>query len=658
MSKVKDNWPTEGSQHHDLSRDVIYMDKQIQSFLDGDQYTLVIASKGMGKTLLLRAKKHLLEESEEGLLIIPRNIEYDEPDLRGTLPSKGFEHLKLWEDIWTASIIFSILTHRWDSKEEVADYIDKIKIHLDGLAIDNSFKQDVLSDIEFQTQNLPSYYLSMILDRSISAAEKFTRSMRQVDELSRKMINSGTSVFIDAFDQTLTAHFSNNIDVWRCGQLGLAKATRKLHNMNHHIKVYASLRQEAWAGFDDDDREAIKGSSIILEYSENDLKKMFEHCIRLYSNQENIESFLGATKIKNGWCKVYEQPFSYIYRHSAGTARALMYIGGALSKLDLEDLSEDDSLESIRRCINKVGADNILEDYLLGQRKIFLKTLCTLDLITQLIKLLPSNVLTGKSLRSINQEFCNIVGLNEQASHPFCELYNLGLLGVVERDLLSNSEEQHFRKPYEFQWGQIHIVRDDSTYLVHPSLLRAISEQRKTFHANTINVIGSGRPWIKRDGKDGIPMIFLSHSSIDKDIIDKILPIFEHFMNLSYPCHFWYDTWNIRAGQNIHQEVEKGIENSDIVLVFISKNSLKSGWVDKEWRTKHYDEITSKEVQVVPVIIDSTLPEDLPIFLRKKKAPSYYIGDKKIQTDILKQLANDIAHHVYTRFRNALEKLC
>ncbi|MCB1876106.1 MAG: toll/interleukin-1 receptor domain-containing protein [Chromatiales bacterium] len=657
MTKTKDYWPTEGAQHHNLSRNVIYMDRRIRSFLDGDQYTLVVASKGMGKTLLLRAKKNLLEEDPEGILIIPRNIEYDEPDLRGTLPSKGFAHIRLWEDIWTASIIFSILTHRWNSKDEVNDHIDQIQIHIDGLDIDPSFKRDVLSDIEFRTQNLPSYYLSMILDRSTGAVEKFARSMRQVDELSRKFINSGTSVFIDAFDQTLTAHFSHDIDAWRCGQLGLAKAARKLHNMNHHIKVYASLRQEAWAGFDDDDREAIKGSAIILEYSENDLKKMFEHCIRLYANKKDTAAFMGVKEIRNGWCDVQEKPFSYIFRHSAGTARSLMYIGGALSKLDLDDLSEEENIESIRRCINKVGADNILEDYLLGQRKIFLKTLCTLELITKLIKLLPSNVLTGKSLRSINQEFCKDVGLDMNSSHPFCELYNLGLLGVVERDLASNTEEQHFRKPYEFQWGQIHIVRAESIYLVHPSLLRAISDQRTTFHVNTINVIGSGRAWIRKDGRDGIPLVFLSHSSIDKPVIDEIFPTFEHFMNLSYPCNFWYDAWSIRAGQNIHQEVEKGIEGSDIVLVFISKSSLESGWVEKEWRTKHYEEITSREIQVVPIIIDSTPPEKLPNFLRTKKAPSYYLGDKDSQSRILKQLADDIAHHINTRLCNALERL-
>jgi esterase/lipase superfamily enzyme len=61
----------------------------------------------------------------------------------------------LWEDIWTVSIIFSILTHRWDSKEQVNGHMDQIQFHTDGLDIDASFKRDVLSDIEFQTQKSP-----------------------------------------------------------------------------------------------------------------------------------------------------------------------------------------------------------------------------------------------------------------------------------------------------------------------------------------------------------------------------------------------------------------------------------------------------------------------------------------------------------------------
>ena len=159
---------------------------------------------------------------------------------------------------------------------------------------------------------------------------------------------------------------------------------------------------------------------------------------------------------------------------------------------------------------------------------------------------------------------------------------------------------------------------------------------------------------MKKNGKDGIPLVFLSHSSVDKDFISRIFPIFEHYMNLVYPSLFWYDAWSIRAGQNIHQEVERGIEGSDIVLVFISKSSLASGWVEKEWRSKHYDEITSKEIQVVPIIIDSTQPEALPAFLKTKKAPSYYLGDEATEKKTLKQLAEDVAHHIGVRFQNAL----
>jgi hypothetical protein len=114
---MKDIWPIEGSQHHNVSRDVIYSDARIARFLDSNHFTLVVASKGMGKTLLLRTKKKALEEDPSGILLIPRNAEYDEAKLRGTLAQSRFGQTGLWEDIWAFAIIFSILTHRWGTRE-------------------------------------------------------------------------------------------------------------------------------------------------------------------------------------------------------------------------------------------------------------------------------------------------------------------------------------------------------------------------------------------------------------------------------------------------------------------------------------------------------------------------------------------------------------
>jgi predicted ATP-binding protein involved in virulence len=82
-------WPIEGASHDDVSREALYTNRYIESFLDGHNQTFLVASKGMGKTLLLRSKKKALEESREGYLIIPRNQEYDDPSLNISLNTKS-----------------------------------------------------------------------------------------------------------------------------------------------------------------------------------------------------------------------------------------------------------------------------------------------------------------------------------------------------------------------------------------------------------------------------------------------------------------------------------------------------------------------------------------------------------------------------------------
>lgn len=648
---MKDIWPIEGSQHHNVSRDVIYSDARIARFLDGSQETLVVASKGMGKTLLLRAKKKALEDDPSGILLIPRNAEYDEPKLRGTLARGRFSQTTLWEDVWAFAIVFSILTHRWGSREGFVEDSAQLQARIEALEIDAGFKTDILRDIQEQARNLPSYYLAKLLERSSGAIHKLARSMYLVDDLSARYVTSSVCVFIDAFDQTLTEHFSHDLEAWRAGQLGLAKAARKLHSMNRHIKVYASIRQEAWSGFADDDREVIKGSAVILEYEEDELRKMFEHALRLYSGRRSTAEFLGLSSIPHRTCGVEEEVFSYIYRHSAGTARSIMYLGSELQKLHPFAISDSTRLAAVRRCVNDVGADNIFGDYLLGQRKLFLSTLNSAQRVRTLLSLIPANVLTGRSLATINRTFAAQAEIDADQSRPFCELLNIGLLGVVRRDI-NGEERQYFRKPYNFQWTEHEIVRDDGIYVVHPGLIKEIRNERHAVRINTANIVGPDRPWNQTRKRGGIPLIFLSHSSSDKAVVEAMLDEFEQCMNLIFPSAFWYDTWSIRAGADIHQEIERGVDDSDLVLVFASGRSLESGWVEQEWRKKHAEEIDRKQILVVPVIIDSTSPKNLPAFLRTKRAAVYHLDDPERRRGVVEQLAGDVAFHLDKRLQN------
>lgn len=625
MEKHQDWWPSDGHDHRDVTLNSIYLNDKITRFLESERISLIIASKGMGKTLLIRVKHHLLRnensagEPDSRLEIIPAdNKEFDEPQIKTALSRTGFSDLLMWKGIWSLSILLSILTHIL-TKDDIANDKDFYS-RIDSLDIDNDFKYTFVEDVETGKKNLPSHYLTLLLHKySEKELQKLVRSLNVIDDISRSYIQSGVVVLIDAFDQTLREAFEENIEAWKAGQLGLAKAAHSLFTANHHIKIIATIRQEAWAGFIDDQKEVIQGKSILLDYTERELRSLFEKAIARYTDATSIEDFFGLQGIPNRYCSEQEEPFSYLFRHSTGTPRALMHFGRALAEAGLRDLDKNERAKTIRHHVNNEATRTTLSDYLLSQKQYFLKTLTDENRVWTFLRFIPANVLTANALVSINQEFCDQIGIPFEESHPFCDLFNIGLLGQVRQDLATGGYCQYFRKPYEFDWHQEEILQKDAIYLVHPGLASAIGEMR-SLQINRVNIVGTGRRWITKNDHDGIPKVFISYSRDDTQTVEKILTTLQSAINLRFPTNFWFDREKIPVGHNIHQAVESGLAEADVVILFASKKSMASGWVEHEWRAKHQQEIESKRIRLFVVIIDDLQPSQLPEFLSKKLA--------------------------------------
>ena len=641
----KETWPNDGTLHHDVSREALYKNSMVDVFLTKDRRTILISSKGMGKTLLLRAKKKILEETSSGHQIIPRNLEYDEPRYNGDLPATGYEDLHFWNVLWQGSIIFSILSH--DASLNVSGALEPhLSSYIDQFEIDDDFKIRLKNDIAETKRNLPSYYLGELLHRSVGVSKRFARSIFVAQQLSVHYIKSGYYVFIDGFDQMLERHFSNSLDTWKNAQLGLLKAIHQLNTQNSHIKVYATVRQEAFAGFRDPDKEVIRGKSIILEYTRDELEEMFLHAITRYTNDTTLAEFFGTDIIVNQFYGEDERPFRYVYRHSASTPRSIMGFGHELSLQALRNMSPTDAQDTIRRKVNKISSSNVFEDYLKSQRQFFLKTLRQDEHISTLFSLLPTNILRGEDLQNINAEFARRTGVPISDSHPFCELFNIGLLGTLRIDPITGDERQYFKKPYEFEWKHCELVRRDRIYFLHPSLHGAIANERKNYLVNKKVLIGDGCKWPRN--KTVFPLIFHSHSSHDNAWLGEFLPLFSAQMSLSCPVASWHDESSLKVGAPILEGVERGVAASSIVLVYLSNRSLQSKWVDREWRMKYQKEIESGKIQVIAITIDELGQTDVPDLLQGKKMlhlPSLTSPDFQQK---LARLCDDIAHHIFS----------
>jgi len=108
-----------------------------------------------------------------------------------------------------------------------------------------------------------------------------------------------------------------------------------------------------------------------------------------------------------------------------------------------------------------------------------------------------------------------------------------------------------------------------------------------------------------------MPTVFLSHSSRDKDAARRIA------VDLSMSnIKVWFDEWQIAVGESISQNISRGLEDSAFVVVLLSAHSVESGWVQKEWMSRIGEEAQSKDVAILPVVVNDCT---IPILLRDKR---------------------------------------
>ncbi|MBC7876788.1 MAG: toll/interleukin-1 receptor domain-containing protein [Anaerolineales bacterium] len=109
--------------------------------------------------------------------------------------------------------------------------------------------------------------------------------------------------------------------------------------------------------------------------------------------------------------------------------------------------------------------------------------------------------------------------------------------------------------------------------------------------------------------------VFVSHSSQDKAFATQLA--FD-LSNAGY--HPWLDNWEIFAGDSIPNKIAVGIKDCDFVLVILSKNSVNSHWVEREWEAKYWDEVQSGEIKVIPVLLNECA---IPQLLKTKKYANF-----------------------------------
>ena len=135
--------------------------------------------------------------------------------------------------------------------------------------------------------------------------------------------------------------------------------------------------------------------------------------------------------------------------------------------------------------------------------------------------------------------------------------------------------------------------------------------------------------------------VFLSHSSNDKPRIKRIKKDLE-----SHQIECWVDEEEIPFGGSITEYIERGLNESEIIMVFLSKNSVHSQWVKTEWQTKFFDQVNKNKITVIPVLLEKC---DIPPMLKGRRYVDFSIkSEYEINlSNLLNQLNknfNNVSH--------------
>ncbi len=78
----------------------------------------------------------------------------------------------------------------------------------------------------------------------------------------------------------------------------------------------------------------------------------------------------------------------------------------------------------------------------------------------------------------------------------------------------------------------------------------------------------------------------------------------------------WLDHWELLPGDSLVQRIfEEGIDGADAVIVVISRNSLRSRWVNEELSAAVVKRINEGS-RLIPIVLDHIPVDELPVALR------------------------------------------
>ena len=478
----------------DFDESLLHRTPEIDAFLTPgrDDKFIVIGTKGFGKTLLLKAKR-ILYQREGNAICLPSGNLLDKP-----IGDKIFSREAIaffaasplpWSKVWLTAIAVTALKHVGATEGL------KVNPRLSGLIGDA------------QLHGVIDHFVRL-LDFTPSELQRCATDTDGHLVPRLRMLNSPLTIFIDGIDEYFNKHVEDlpvnpsvtgelAPNVWYFAQLGLVEVAYQLRRINHHLKVFAAIRKEAYARLPQ--RTAMvqqyRGSAVDIVYSPESLREIFVNNVRLVKSERMVqperakahplEAFLGRASVTDTYTREEEDAFEYICRHTLLRPRDLMTIGDRLVALRPDERRNEYRL---KEAVNQASTE-IAHEYLAE----IAPYIGDLEL-EQLFHRLPGHILTRAEVETIFEEHSAGSGVPR---HVFCALYRVGLLGYVQHDRVRGEWRQRFLRPGEATLEPDGVLPRATHYLLHPVLSDVVGRINPAFlqRIDRVNIVGYDRPW-------------------------------------------------------------------------------------------------------------------------------------------------------------------
>lgn len=114
--------------------------------------------------------------------------------------------------------------------------------------------------------------------------------------------------------------------------------------------------------------------------------------------------------------------------------------------------------------------------------------------------------------------------------------------------------------------------------------------------------------------------VFFSHSSKDKGFVRRLAKDLT-----SHGFEIWFDEDEIPHGASIPQAIQRGLSESQVMILFVSRHSVASKWVAAEWETAITTHLNGASNLVIPLRIDDS---EVPLFLTRYRYSDFSERDE------------------------------